>query len=468
MLKIVDIASIILFLMVTSCNIEQKGSIEDPNGFWEQDGYGKVIQIQDSIISVYNICKVDCHLAFEEEILDFGRIKKVTKDSLVIKHNIDDWKFYRIKELPKLCINPSKEKQQNAVHNFETFWHTFKEHYCSFDVKQVDWDKIYQKYSSKISSETSKLELYLTLKEMTSLLNDGHIDIELPNEIEEEYKQSQVKKEVKYSKLDEFELHKELATLYVDSLRNYNGGVVRWGMIENEVGYIQFNTMWMIANYNIAPDLGLLETYQFYEKTAKDIKDEILREDEEKGAAYIMDTILADLSDAKSYILDLRFNGGGKDGVAMQIMNRFAQKRKKVASKYVKFKNSSTAYQNIYVNPASTNFTGKVIILTSHLTASAAELAVLASLSSPNMQRIGSKTEGIFSSTLDKTLPNGWEYELSNEIYNDLNGNNYENIGISPDIKLDYSMNKDAFLDQLKEGIDKEKDEAIELALKIK
>jgi C-terminal processing protease CtpA/Prc len=88
-------------------------------------------------------------------------------------------------------------------------------------------------------------------------------------------------------------------------------------------------------------------------------------------------------------------------------------------------------------------------------------------LAASNFKRIGSTTEGIFSSTLDKKLPNGWKYELSNEVYQDLQGNNYENTGISADYPLDYSTNKDDFLTQLANDLKVKKDSGIELALKL-
>ena len=83
----------------------------------------------------------------------------------------------------------------------------------------------------------------------------------------------------------------------------------------------------------------------------------------------------------------------------------------------------------------------------------------------PNIKRIGSNTEGIFSSTLDKKLPNGWAYEFSNEVYTDLEGNNYENRGIPADYKINYPLNKEEFIDELYQQIELEKDEAIELII---
>lgn len=130
-------------------------------------------------------------------------------------------------------------------------------------------------------------------------------------------------------------------------------------------------------------------------------------------------------------------------------------------------KNGFTDKQEIRIIPSDIRFTGNVYLLTSNLTASASEILVLASLENSNFTRIGSTTEGIFSSTLDKKLPNGWEYELSNEVYQDLNGNNYENVGISADIPLNYSQEKDSFLDELSAELSAKKDSAIETAIKL-
>lgn len=86
-------------------------------------------------------------------------------------------------------------------------------------------------------------------------------------------------------------------------------------------------------------------------------------------------------------------------------------------------------------------------ILISYLILSVFEIFVLVFLVNSNFKRIGLIIEGIFFLILDKEFLNGWEYELFNEVYLDLKGKNYENIGILFDYKLDYLMNKDNFLD---------------------
>jgi len=267
--------------------------------------------------------------------------------------------------------------------------------------------------------------------------------------------------------LDEFELNKNIAELYVENLKNYNAGMVRYGTIDENTGYIQINAMLYLADYNIEKNLDLRNFTIQYSEVASSRKDEIQRQDEVNGINNLLDTILTELEEVKSYVIDLRFNIGGKDGAALAILNHFSEKKHFAFTKKAQLGKGYTVPQKISVNPSRKKFTGNVYFLTSNKTASAAEILILASLSNSNITRIGSTTQGIFSSTLDKKLPNGWEYELSNEVYQDLNEKNYENIGIAPDYSLEYPKEKDSFFDRLFNELNTGKDEAIELALNL-
>jgi hypothetical protein len=458
--------ALVLFFLCCSCS--EKAPKEEPksDGIWKQIGYGNIIELNDTIISVYNISKQDCHLSFEEHILDFGKVKNFSKDTLTIQHGNDDWQFTRLESLPDLCKTTVKINT-DPKHNFRVFWDTFNDHYASFDIKDINWNKVYKTYEPKVTESTTDLELYTIFREIIALLDDGHVKMEVPEKIENDYKNQIEVKAEKYSKLDEFDLNKNIAALYVDSLRNYNAGMVRYGLINDDTGYVQINAMLMLADYGLEQDLDLRNFYGQYWEKAEKRKDEIQRQDEVDGINNVLNTVLKDLAEAKSYILDLRFNGGGKDAVALDILNHFSNKEQIAYTKKARIEIGFTNPQQFKIIPSKDHFNGNVYILTSHLTSSAAEILVLASLAASNFKRIGSTTEGIFSSTLDKKLPNGWKYELSNEVYQDLQGNNYENTGISADYPLDYSTNKDDFLTQLANDLKVKKDSGIELALKL-
>jgi hypothetical protein len=463
-LKITSILT--LFAICCSCNEKTNSEKNKADGIWRQIGYGNIIELQDTTISVYNISKQDCYLTFKEHILDFGKVKNYSKDTLTIQHGNDDWLFVKLEELPEFC-KTSNEPKNDPKHNFQIFWDTFHEHYASFDIKGISWEAIYKQYEPKVNEKTTELELYAIFQEMIALLDDGHVKMEVPQNLEKEYKSQIEEPEEKYSKLDEFKLNKEIAEFYVDSLCNYNAGMIRYGLINNNIGYVQINSMLMLADYKLQKDLDLRNFYGQYWEKAVSRKDELQRQDEVDGINAILNAIIEELEGAESYILDIRFNGGGKDAVAIAILNLFSADEKIAYTKKARVAEGFAKPQKIKIAPSKNLFRGNVYLLQSHLTASASEILVLASLVNPNFTKIGSTTEGIFSSTLDKQLPNGWEYELSNEVYQDLEGKNYENIGISADYNLDYSIIKDTFLDQLSNDLTNKKDKAIELAIEL-
>jgi len=183
-------------------------------------------------------------------------------------------------------------------------------------------------------------------------------------------------------------------------------------------------------------------------------------EDILQGTNYIMDSIVLDLKTVKNCIIDLRFNGGGHDQVALEIMNHFSPSETTVFTKKARLGNGYTPKQKIKLKPAEQVYHGDIFILTSYQTASAAEIMVLSSLEFPNIKKVGSNTRGIFSDKLIKKLPIGWEYSLSNEIYESMGDVSYENVGISPDYEVDY-------ISDHSESEMMVKDSAIELILEL-
>jgi carboxyl-terminal processing protease len=83
-------------------------------------------------------------------------------------------------------------------------------------------------------------------------------------------------------------------------------------------------------------------------------------------------------------------------------------------------------------------FVGPIVVLTSEATASAAESFGLGLFARGNVKFIGAPSNGSYSDMLQKQLPNGWTFSLSNEVYVDLSGNNYESVGFPVTQRFDY------------------------------
>ena len=88
------------------------------------------------------------------------------------------------------------------------------------------------------------------------------------------------------------------------------------------------------------------------------------------------------------------------------------------------------------------------MLLTCDSVFSGGEAFALAIRQLPHVTIIGDHTNGIFSYTLDKKLPNGWEYCLSYQKYFSADMVCYEGKGVPVDIEL---FNKKA---DIKDGID--------------
>lgn len=152
------------------------------------------------------------------------------------------------------------------------------------------------------------------------------------------------------------------------------------------------------------------------------------------AATGVLERVLADLSGAKGIVVDLRFNDGGWDRVALALAARFTDSRLPAFTKQAVRSGIPLRPQTVAVAPAAgRRHTGPVAVLTSDATISAAEVAALALRALPNTRSFGRPTYGALSDLFAYRLPNGWRGTVSNEIYRAAGGQVYEGIGIPPD-----------------------------------
>ncbi len=461
-MKNIALLSLVSLLLI-SCSPSKKEKVS-LNGSWESSSYGSIICINDSIVKNYNHCSFNCFFDYEESRKGFDikyEIINLTSDSLVLKNGITEYGFSRIDSLPQL-MHPDSAKSPS--YNFETLWHTFNDLYCYFDTRDIYWKKYYDTYSAKISYKTSKIDLFNIFNEMLGEMNDNHVYIELPEELDDEYSTSNPDKieaeEKKYQLIEKAK--QSILDKYVDQAKTYNHGMINWGKIEEKYLYIQINSMIAFADFEISKDLSSDDFWEKYWELANKSPNYTI--DEMAGVKKIMDSILGESAQTEEIILDIRFNDGGWDQVALEFLSNLTDKETMVFTKKARLGKGFTVKQQIKVLPSDSPSTKQVFLLTSYLTESAAEIMALSALELENLTIIGSPTEGIFSDVLSKKLPNGWYYGLSNEIYESPEGFNYENLGIPPDHKLKYKKDDSSFCKYLIDNMEKG-DEAIELIL---
>lgn len=434
------IASILLFTPISCADRGKKKSI---NGIWTQEGYGRIIEITDSTYSYYNITEISCLSLVSGKLKERFKIVRFNENELILNPGgIVNYSFKRSGTLPKICKTENSPINKSPEKNFEVFWNTFNKHYAFFEERNIDWDKVREKYlpvAKKISSDRELYELFIKI---IMPFHDGHIKLDVPDSLTSTRK-VKTGPEIKKSKSD---VSADILKHYVSNPKSYNNDVIQWGYVNSsEVGYILISDMNNFSRYVSSPNRSEKVFWQQYNEKLSSKSPIEQFNDELDGVDFVMQVILKDLSGSKAIIIDLRFNGGGYETVALKLLSYFISKPKHVLSVRAKKGNGFTKEQKYTLKPAERNYKGQVFLLTSKRTASAAEIFALGALAYPEIKSFGSETNGIFSEILWKKLPNNWEFSLSNEIYSDSTGNEYEIIGVPANRNMDYPQNPDEF-----------------------
>jgi len=310
--------------------------------------------------------------------------------------------------------------------NFEKFWTAYEQKYPFFADKKINWQSEYKKYRPLVNKSISNDSLFQILAHLIAPLNDAHVEVHTHGEkIEKKFwarKPSKFSNEFQFSKdslhyfwraVDSTLFHKGFTNIkssggiYEDSLRQF------YYSKSKDLGYIRFIDC---SFGNGSSGINLLE----------------------------LDTIFSFLNSPKALILDIRFNRGGGEGVALKVAGRFADKTPKGALRYRRKKKGGysdfvklSSFRNKPHPSKRTKYLGPVYLLTNDRTVSAGDLLALYMSQLPNVTIIGDNTEGSFDGFRYEFLPNGWHFSVPQKRYVRATDNlSYEGVGISPDIKV--------------------------------
>jgi carboxyl-terminal processing protease len=444
-----------ILMLVFACQNKSVKNTESLSGKWESVGSGWVLEIKDSTsYQFYDITSISCLPNRKGSFKELQKSLTLENDTLNLLKGVITYKFTRSKALPQLCIETKTEKNKNPIYNFEVFAETVKEHYAFFKLNKINWNQLYKQQKGKLTEKSTDVELYQVIEETLESLKDNHAFLEASEEVNTELEKQSNQDKNSSENLPEYgdiQVAGIVAKhhLQVDLTRDYKlqFPLIQWGKLNNVTGYIQVKTMWLFADLDVPKkridEVGYVDAFvetfhQMYEGDY--IKEEV------KEVSKIMDMVMNDLSEMKSIIIDVRFNGGGQDAVSFEILSRFIPKGKlQIATQKLRYGNRFTPLLPLYIDGNTNAFTKPVYVLTSKQTGSAAEAFSIATMAMKNANRIGSATSGAMSTALEKKLPNGWSFAISNEIYMDNNGKSYENIGVPVDYNLDYSNERQTF-----------------------
>lgn len=296
---------------------------------------------------------------------------------------------------------------------FDYLWHQIDEKYAMFDVKDVDWQEVYDKYRPQVSDVISNDSLFAVCAAMLGELNDGHVNLISTN-----------------------------GTSRADSIcyRFYT-----------EAGY-DINAI--IQGYlgpHYAMTGGMAHTslrdgriiYIFYSSFSNSISPDQLKH------------ILSCYPQAEGLVLDIRGNGGGAMNNITNILKMIAHDGKRLMYRS-QIKNGPdhdcfTDLDDTYTPTSdSAAFLLPVAVLTDRGCFSSASMFALCAKAYPTMTVIGDTTGGGMGLPHTTVLPNGWRARFSITRALAPDGSNYEN-GVPPDIAIPFD--RSAAITQHKDNI---------------
>ncbi len=445
------------FISCQSDDDNQPQPEDSMNGFWLAESKGYIIEISDKKNVMYNVNAAGCVLVDDNFVAEetFGMtLDQVSANELVgvSKLSASDVKFTRLTNQNELCLPDQIAKTDDPKINFDHFWNIFNDYYAFFETRNVNWSQ-YERLRDQVTSEN----FYEILEELVVQLEDGHVSIEdEANDIEIGSGSPNLLARLNanlsgdliiesgddYDRLNAQRLE-IIGSEYLDGVFELDESKnIGWGLINNNIVYINI--------------LGM-EGYGFDDNGSDEL--EILN--------AVLDRMMNDIKDSEisKLIIDTRFNGGGYDMVSVAIASRFVGQERLAFSKKARLGNAFTESTSISVAPKGDfQFTGDIVLLTSPVTASAAEIFALCLKDLPYVTIVGENTNGVFSDILGHTLPNGAQVGLSNEMYSDAQGVVYEAIGIGPNKEenkvpffstIDFTEEKDSVIDRAVEILSK-------------
>lgn len=379
------------------------------DGIWISRGYGWLWQIADGRVERYDVSGSFCIRSGRGS--DFAlrpdNRPELSGDGASLRIRMEDPEYFYIfdgiDDLPDRCRERPPASPE-AV--FDAFAEAFASHYAFFAERGVDWEQAVAAARSGLDAGMSDRALFELLAGLVSLFRDSHVGLEAEIDGREFEISGTDKPAPVQTTSSSATAGAWSARAAVDSLekpRSRGGDTLVHGRLADDVGYLEIRAM-------------------------SGMKPQALE--------AALDEAMTLFEDMSAVIVDVSRNGGGDDSFARRIARRFAAAPTLAYSKHPGDAVGAES-QEIMLQPSDRPaFTGPVYLITSHRTASAAEVFVMSMRALPNVVHLGGTTEGSLSDILSRRLPNGWVINLSNEVYLDPEGILWEGRGVPPEVPL--------------------------------
>lgn len=383
-------------------------------GVWRAQAGGMVLSLGPLQAKVFAQTSYSCGLLYAfpahlklVELTEGARIA-VQGDTLTltVDGSLDPMIFARIADVPDPCQTPLPATPRSV---FDAMWTAMNEHYAFFGLYGVNWQDRAALAPAPDAEMTDEALLALLGKALDGL-DDGHIQIAAP------FAYFTPKQRPYWLTEDSGLDRQKLAEIARQNLgvplEQMGGTALEVATLPDGIVYVMIRSMQV---------------------------DQALGQSGFDAAATAFAQIAPMLRDASGIILDVRYNPGGSDDIALGFASHFTGTDVPIFTKTSRIGTAQSAPFTATL-PAydNTPLETPVIVLTSDLTASAAEIFTLAIRSLPQVTVMGEPTSGGLSDIAAFVLPNGWQLGLSNQTYLTMDGTLYEGIGIPPDVTLTF------------------------------
>jgi hypothetical protein len=394
--SLVGVAALIILIAVSWIWNAPRDNLR---GVWASDGYGLYVDVGRVVIDVYQVTEVSClrDMRIPAHLWAIKALEGVSFDRagdrlrLEVTGSLNPIYADRAPTLPAHCAKT--ETPGTQAENYAVFWNAMAEHYPFFDLHGVDW----------ASRQTpSSDDLWQAITSAMDGLDDGHLYI---HDGEQVYSPS-VRPDW-YE--DRHAVRDATRASIVGGLSHITDSGLWIGRASDDVAYVYIEHMETDTSFGGLPS-----------DTAK----------------QAMAKVIAAFPRARAFIIDVRYNPGGSDDIALAYASFFTRTPTIAFSKSTRTRNGFTAQTEVMTQPDPRAVDKPVYLLTSGFTGSAAEIFTLAMRELPNVTTMGTPTGGGLSDVLNFSLPNGWELGLSHQIYLAPDGSAFEGVGIPPDVTL--------------------------------
>jgi len=433
--------AIVTLLCQNSIILSQDSQIQDHpwKGIWEAHEIGLILDIRNEYYISYQIDRFDCFTPTAaylpavgpvwEDRIAYANIypSANSKDAFAIERFSTPERIHltKINALPKRC-KPAGSLQWDSM--ISSFFDSFDRYYTGFESRDLNKAQLLNHYKEEAlkaannnkKSSTLSSKIFEIFSQFVDELKDSHVFISSTKP--KLWHESQgANKKITDTWLNN---SREQSINYLKKfysgakISNYANKSIVAGPVTDKVFYIQIQRL-----INFAP----LDNYSV---RSRDALDTALR------------NIGSRIDKAASLIIDLRFNQGGSIKFANLVASHIIASNTDIIRSFGSLKYSDQQGEKVALGKISAsnrmnNFSQlkNIIIITSEVTASAAEYLAHNLIYDERAWVFGSASRGTWSPTLVKSLANNWAYSIPNQYITDAANLTIENSRPKPKLE---------------------------------